>query len=124
MLTYAIEAGRELAAVKAGLPHGQFQSWCAANLSFSYRTAADYMRMAKDAARCTFDPDTSIRGALEALATPRPPSPPPQLTREDAAKLLRISAHLGGGNAHEEAVAQETLDKMAARFGMTGEEAQ
>ena len=36
--------------------------------------------------------------------------------------MLSRMAH--GGNEHEEIVAQEMLDKLAGRFGMTGEEAQ
>lgn len=77
MLAWAIEAGRELIAVKAAMKHGEFGEWCRGNLTFTERHARRYMRLAKSDTDVRFDPDLGIKAALEAIAESRPTSPPP-----------------------------------------------
>lgn len=73
LLTKAREAGDLLLQAKAECAHGEFKAWVGENCTFSYRQAANYMTVAKNAARCTFDPDTSIRAFLDHLTADAPP---------------------------------------------------
>lgn len=123
MRSWAIEAGRELIEVKQSLRHGEFQPWCDANLTFTLRMAQRYMTLARNDTRVAFDPEASLRGALEVLAD-RKPSSTPSLTPDDAERIHKLAAMSNSSNENEALVAQEMLDKMAKRFGMTGEEAQ
>lgn len=104
MLAYAVEAGRELIEAKRGLPHGAFQPWCETHLSFGHRQAQKYMRVAKCEPQGAFE--GGINAFLEAAAQPRALEAP-KLTHNDAARILKLAAMANGGNANEEAVAQE-----------------
>lgn len=59
----AIACGNELRRIKADLGHGRFGEWCR-GLSFSYDTAAAYMRAAKAAPNIERAQDLSLRGLL------------------------------------------------------------
>lgn len=125
MLTYAIEAGRELIEVKCSLAHGEFRLWCAAHLAFAYPTAAEYMRAAKAASE-SMDLhrfEGGLRAFLDSIAEKRP-TVVPQLDQNTAERILKLAALATSDNENEAAVARAMLDKMAERFGMTGEEAQ
>lgn len=68
-----IEIGRELTAIKAELPHGQFLPWIAAEFEMSERTARDFMQVherfgGKSAIIADFKP--TILYALSAPSTP------------------------------------------------------
>lgn len=77
----AIKAGRLLIQVKGRLRHGRFKAWVRDNCRFSYRTAADYITLAKraeelefqDAAGAKVRPAAlfSIKRELKRLAKPR-----------------------------------------------------
>jgi hypothetical protein len=68
-VVHAIRAGELLIAAKAGLPHGEFGAWLAANVSFSERTAQGYMRLARlEPAKAQRVADLSLRVALRTLA--------------------------------------------------------
>jgi hypothetical protein len=45
---HAIEIGRELLRVKAGLPHGAFAKWVEKECQFKIRTAQDLMKLARE----------------------------------------------------------------------------
>src|SRR5690348_5034683 len=45
---HAIEIGRELLRVKAGLPHGAFAKWVERECQFKIRTAQDLMKLARE----------------------------------------------------------------------------
>ena len=69
----AIEAGGILVEIKAGLPHGEFTPWCAANLPFNTRTAQRYMRCHALRGRLLKnDSVTLLTGAYGLLTEPRP----------------------------------------------------
>lgn len=70
-LLKAKEAGDLLLQAKAQCAHGEFKAWIEENCTFSYRTAAAYMRVAKSADVCTFDTGMTLEAFLEATATPR-----------------------------------------------------
>lgn len=53
--SHAIEIGRELLRVKAGLPHGAFVKWVESECQFKIRTAQDLMRLAREV-----DPDAEV----------------------------------------------------------------
>lgn len=121
MLAYAVEAGRELIEVKKGLPHGEFRSWVVANCACSYDRAMRYMRASK------LGVDPNFEGTLEAFLDARAEkrtTETPTLDPDTASRILKLARMANGGNENEEVVAQEMLDKVAARFGMTGEQAQ
>ena len=72
------------------------------------------------------DPELSINAALDAIAE-KPSTPadaPPVLDKDTAERLLKLSRLANSPNENEAAVAQEMLDKVAKKFGMTGEEAE
>lgn len=46
---HAVEIGRELARVKASLPHGAFVKWVEKECQFKIRTAQDLMKLAREA---------------------------------------------------------------------------
>jgi DUF3102 family protein len=52
---HAIEIGRELLRVKAGLPHGAFVKWVEKECQFKIRTAQDLMKLAREV-----DPDAEV----------------------------------------------------------------
>jgi hypothetical protein len=52
---HAIEIGRELLRVKAGLPHGAFAKWVEKECQFKIRTAQDLMKLAREV-----DPDAEV----------------------------------------------------------------
>lgn len=87
MLTWAKDAGRHLLMVKEKVRHGEFKAWVEANCACSYRTAAEYMQVAKNAELRTFDPDMSINAFLEACAKPRPKTPCPTVTTIDRGRI-------------------------------------
>lgn len=74
-IEHARRAGEMLLDVKAGLGHGAFLPWLAANITFSDRTAQRYMVLAENwpaiAAKSDTLSDLTIRGALRAIAKPR-----------------------------------------------------
>lgn len=87
---YALTAGALLVQAKARVPHGEWQTWLAANCTVAPRTASAYMRLATrlpelpDAERQRVA-DSSLRGALEALAQAKPTAPAdPWLSRSPA----------------------------------------
>lgn len=105
MLTWAKDAGRHLLMVKEKVRHGEFKAWVEANCACSYRTAAEYMQVAKNAELRTFDPDMSINAFLEACAKPRPKTPCPTVTtidRDDAAHALKLRALVERGSTEAE----------------------
>lgn len=68
-----IEIGRELTAVKAELPHGQFLPWIAAEFEMGERTANDFMNVTKrfgDKSAIIADLKPTILYALSAPSTP------------------------------------------------------
>lgn len=101
MLSYAIEAGKELIEVKRSLAHGEFQAWCKNNLVLSYRQAAAYMRAAKSADLRTFDPHDGLDTFLAGFAEPRPTTTP-TLDHETAQRVLKLARMANGGNEYEE----------------------
>jgi hypothetical protein len=123
MLAFAVEAGSELIEVKRTLKHGEFMPWVKANCEFSYDQAVRYTRTAK---RAKSGDLANFDGGMVAFldATSEPRLSPVEFTRDDAERVLKLAAMAKGGNANEEAVAKAMLDRMARRFGMTGEEAQ
>ena len=119
----ALKAGEELLQVKKSLPHGQFGDWCRDNLSFDERTAQRYMKLAKSDMRVGFDPTLSINATLEALSEKQPRiSDKPVLDKDTAERLLKLCRLANSPNENEALVAQQMADKLAAKFGMTGEE--
>jgi hypothetical protein len=101
-IEYAVQTGSLLLQAKAGLPHGKWLPFVRNHLTLSERTCQAYMRVA---ARVERNPqrvaDSSIRGALKMLATPRKHSIDDELqawidqphgpivTIEDAAECVR-----------------------------------
>lgn len=75
-LEHARAAGAELLKVKAALKHGEFGPWIAEHLDFSERTAQGYMRVATNwtqvESKSATVADLTLRGALDALAKPKP----------------------------------------------------
>ena len=71
-IEYAVQTGSLLLQAKTNVPHGQWLPWVSSHLMLSDRTCQAYMRVA---ARVGPNPqraaDSSIRGALKMLATPR-----------------------------------------------------
>lgn len=105
MLLWAEIAGHHLLKAKAKVQHGEFKAWVEANCACSYRTAREYMRVAKMADLRQFDPDMSIRAFLEAHSTPRPKTPCPTVTtidRDDAAHALKLQALVERGTTEAE----------------------
>ena len=115
MLRLAKEQGEDLIELKQRTPHGGFKDAVLAT-GLSYRTAAVYMSVAKDAARCTFDPELSLRAYLaERKSLRRPP-----LTREDAEYALKINAlATRGATEGEREAARGKLEGLAEQFGRT-----
>jgi hypothetical protein len=50
-MQHYVRCGELLLAQKAALKHGEFKSWIGDHCRFSYKTAADYMRAAKQKSR-------------------------------------------------------------------------
>ncbi len=112
MLLKAKEAGELLLQAKSECAHGQFKPWIEENCAFSYDTANDYMKVAKNGACSTFDPSMSIRAFLDATSTPRKPAhadeedgpspmrtpateaPKPSTTKELKAEIGRLAGEL------------------------------
>lgn len=95
MLSYAIEAGKELIEVKRSLAHGEFTPWCEASLTFKYATAADYMKLAKVRDLTIFDHARSINAAL-ALIEARRPATTPQLDQDTAQRIQKLARMANG----------------------------
>lgn len=68
----AWDCGAELAAVKAGLPHGSFTAWCAEHLSFSQRTAQVYLQVHAKAQRAAVLEAGSVRAVLDPVGQSEP----------------------------------------------------
>ena len=74
-LEAARRSGELLLRAKRGLEHGQFQGWIEGHCPFSYRTAASYMKIAKEwdkllLSKVQCDALPSLGGALRMLAGP------------------------------------------------------
>jgi hypothetical protein len=72
---HAIACGDLLSDVKAGVAHGEWLPWVAANLSFGERQARKYMQLASNAEVVrirTCGADLGINAALELIAQPEP----------------------------------------------------
>lgn len=125
MLSFAIHAGAGLLKVKKMLPHGEFGAWCRENLEFSYDRAMRYMR----AAKLGVDPNYggTLEAALDAIAVKTPEQQPggiQPLDTSTADRIIKLSRMANSGNENEAAVAQEMIDRLGKKFGMTGEEAE
>ncbi|MFG1417770.1 DUF3102 domain-containing protein [Xanthobacter sp. V0B-10] len=126
MLAYAAKAGRDLIAVKGMLQHGEFKPWIKANCAFSYDRAAMYMRVAKNCACATFDPEQSIDAFLGIERKPSTPHPSeaPAFDRTDAEHVMKLHAMVErGGTEGERNVARFKLHNYAKEFGFSISEA-
>lgn len=65
-----IEIGRRLLEVKEQVPHGEFGKWCESEVSFSQRTAQNFMRVAKEMANTQTSAYLESSKAFELLALP------------------------------------------------------
>lgn len=70
-LEKAIRIGELLAEQKAALRHGQWGAWVEANLSFTIRTATNYMGLYKNRNRLKSETVSDLAGAYRLLAAPR-----------------------------------------------------
>lgn len=74
-LTHALEAGKLLASVKAGTPHGDFLPWLKRHCpEISVRTAQLYMRLDanRDRIKCATSAHMGVKRAAQLLARPKP----------------------------------------------------
>jgi hypothetical protein len=98
---HAMAAGQALHDAKARVPYGQWLNWIRANLSYTNRTAALYMKLAQlseeDSKRVS---NLSMRKAIQALAVkpPRNDTPKPTLS-DDSAKVIDGIIMLEGADA-------------------------
>ncbi len=65
-----LEIGKRLAEAKAQLPHGEWLPWLEEKVSFSERSAQQYMRLWKEYGKSALSADLSISKALVLLALP------------------------------------------------------
>jgi len=128
MLLAAKRAGEKLLEAKKEVPHGQFKAWVEAHCRCSYRTAQDYMQVAKlavskNANLRAFEGGmiAFLREYSEARNTKPTPATPP-FTQADAEYAQKLHAMSTRGTEHEATVAQAKLDSFAKGFGMTGEQ--
>lgn len=148
MLTYAIAAGEQLLTAKKAVPHGSFGDWCRENLTFSYDTAAQYMRAARIASKSVdlHNFDGGIRAFLDAHADrPKNNDTLRTMDKDEARKVLgmvrmaetaeynpaeaavaseMLARMANSANENEASVAQEMIDRLGKKFGLTGEEAE
>lgn len=125
MLLEAQRAGQALLRAKALVPHGQFQAWVEANCRCSYRSAAEYMqvaRLGKTADLRTFD--GGVRAFLEAHGSKKSIGRTTRkFTPDDAERALKLRAVAERGTEHEKVVAADMLEAFAQAFGMTAQQA-
>lgn len=125
MLLEAKRAGEALLKAKADCPHGTFKTWVEDNTEVSYRTAAVYMKVAREwDQKCSTlhisDPSQfSLRDFLDNKAKPQAA---PTFTKDDAEYALKLHALVERGEGGEAEVAATKLNSFAKQFGMTGEE--
>jgi hypothetical protein len=102
---HALKVGGLLLLVKAGLRHGEWLPWLAANVSIAERTAQDYMNLAsqRDPRRVA---DLPLRKALATIAEPRASAPEPPADTTDLGARLREAWQAFDS-------ARETLDRHA-----------
>lgn len=127
-LKWARKAGEALIEAKKQLPHGQFKAWVEASTRVSYKTAAKYMKVAREwEAKCLADEtfaDLSIDAFL-GYSNPTNVTPKtnlPTFTEDDAEYALKIAARLDSDFEGEREVAADKLNAFAKQHGMTGEE--
>jgi hypothetical protein len=72
---HALRCGELLLEVKAGLAHGEWLPWLAANVKFSQQTASAYMRVATGKRKLPATSNLSLGNTLKLLAEPKEPKP-------------------------------------------------
>ncbi len=77
-LTNAIVIGKLLTEAKDQLPHGQWLIWQRKNLTFTDRTARNYIRCFEERARLKMESLSTLTDAYRLLAEPKYPPVPPQ----------------------------------------------
>ncbi len=96
-LPKAIKIGELLAGIKDKLEHGQWLPWIQKNLSFSERTAQNYLRFFEEKDRlknaAIADLPLSVSGALALLSEPKA-SPEPPLDAANEARAAELDAKI------------------------------
>jgi hypothetical protein len=104
-IEYAFRAGEQLLAAKAEVEHGAWQPWVEENFIGSYRTAAGYMRIARES-NVQALADLGIERALQELATPRDVDPEP------------VDAEVVDAEPAEEGAGRSVLDMLREEGGL------
>jgi hypothetical protein len=71
----SLAAGRALIEAKSSVPHGGWAAWCRDHAGLNPRTARFYMQIARSGLETATVADLGLRGAVEMLATMKPPRP-------------------------------------------------
>jgi hypothetical protein len=92
-LALAREQGRDLIALKAACPHGEFRRLVEARLPFRYSVASDFMKIARKlgkVGRRSARDSLSVRQALSLIERPQQNGLPVKLSNRARAKLAEI----------------------------------
>lgn len=113
-LAHAVECGRQLAAVRAEMPHGEWLPWLAEHFDGSVRIAQRYMQLAaapqlQNASETTH---LTIEAALKQIARPQPAAKPAQAGDVGAA-LQSLAGRDPDGATH---IQRERLDEARDRL--------
>lgn len=84
MISYAMESGSYLLAAKEQCAHGEWLPWLAENFEGSQPQAFRYMKVAANYSHVnSLPPETSLRGALAAIAEAKAPEVTAEVVRDD-----------------------------------------
>lgn len=119
----AIEIGGLLAQVKASLPHGEWGAWIGENLTFTARTATNYIKLHEERDRLLKSETVSdLAGAYRLLREPKLP-PNAKIEIVSDIEVVRIGGAIcnqGGdkkSKGHNDHLI-DTAEKMAAEAGV------
>lgn len=129
-LDKARELGLILTAIKAAVPPGQWEAWCNDNLTFTNRTARNYMRIAREWPRLEGSGAETVGGALRMLTAGtkggEPETATPDPHRVEARKRVSGAPDLLEPLGKREGVAKATVkvsvhvDALAALEALPG----
>ncbi len=88
---HAIDIGRELLRIKAGLPHGAFVRWVERECDFKIRTAQDLMKLARERQSNAEQAALLVPSTLRLFVSKTTPEPVRELVREKLKRGEQVS---------------------------------